>query len=209
MKNLMIIGARGFGREVYQLADECIRAGLQIKVSGFLDDKNDTLDNYNNYPPIVSSVENYLPQDDDVFICALGNPIDRKKYSQIILDKGGIFISLIHPSVRIGINSILGNGCIVNNNVILSCDVKIGDFVVLMPSSVIGHDVSIDDYSHVGSFAFMGGFSKAGKCSVLHPGSKILPHKLVGENSIVGAGSVVIRNVKFGITVLGIPAKKI
>ena len=39
--------------------------------------------------------------------------------------------------------------------------------------------------------------------------STIIAHKSVGENASVGAGSVVIRNVKDGVHVFGNPATKI
>ena len=70
MKQLLIIGARGFGREVYNLFLACKAAGLEMCCKGFLDDKKDALDGYKNYPPIISSVEDYIIQEDDVFICA-------------------------------------------------------------------------------------------------------------------------------------------
>ena len=44
MKHLLIIGARGFGREVYDLAMDCIEAGAEFDIKGFLDDKKDALD---------------------------------------------------------------------------------------------------------------------------------------------------------------------
>lgn len=59
MKNLLIIGARGFGREIYNLALESIGYGTEFTIKGFLDDKKEALDGYDGYPSIISSVENY------------------------------------------------------------------------------------------------------------------------------------------------------
>ena len=78
MKNLLIIGARGFGREVYSLAKEAQGYHKEFVVKGFLDDKADALNGMGNYPPIIDSVEHYLPEEDDVFVCALGDVVDRK-----------------------------------------------------------------------------------------------------------------------------------
>ena len=50
MKQLLIIGARGWGREVCDIAKACIAAGAEFLVKGFLDDKSDALDGYDNYP---------------------------------------------------------------------------------------------------------------------------------------------------------------
>lgn len=210
MKKLLIIGARGFGREIYNLYLTCFKAGIiDYQIKGFLDDKTDALNDYKNYPPILSSVEDYEVQEDDVFICALGDVNYKKKYVEIIQNKGGEFISLIHPLAEIGQNSKIGKGCIIRSSASISCDVMVGDFVTIMAYCVLGHDVKVADWSHIGAHCFMGGYSILEEMVTLHPCSKILPHKIVKKGSCVGAGSVVLRNVKEHTTVFGMPAKKV
>ncbi len=209
MKNLLIIGARGFGREVYDLFLKCRPQLGDVKCVGFLDDKIDALDGYNGYPPIISSVEEYTPKADDVFVCALGDVRYKRKYAEMIMAKGGRFISLIHPNAEVGLNSTIGKGCLIRAACTIDCDITIGDFVTIMGYSVLGHDCSVDEWSHLGAYTFLGGYSRIGKSVTLHPGTRILPHKSVGDNATVGAGSVVLRNVKPDTTVFGVPAKKI
>ena len=43
----------------------------------------------------------------------------------------------------------------------------------------------------------------------MHPGCIIVPHRKIGDNAVIGTGSVVLGNVKAGVTVFGNPAKKI
>lgn len=205
----MIIGARGFGREVYNLYTVCKNAGADIDCKGFLDDKTTALDGYEKYPPIISSVEDYQICDDDVFVCALGDVHYKKKYVELIKSKGGTFISLIHPSVEIGANTKIGDGCIIRYQSSISCDITIGDFVTIMGFCIIGHDAKISNYSHLGAHCFMGGFSQLEESVVMHPGSRLLPHKIIRKNSIIGAGSVVITNVKENTSMLGVPAKRL
>jgi sugar O-acyltransferase (sialic acid O-acetyltransferase NeuD family) len=206
MKNLIIIGARGFGREVYCLATETKEYNVDFDIKGFLDDKADALDGYKNYPPILDSVENYVIQENDVFICALGDPTYKKKYATIIQEKGGEFISLIHPTAHIGLNSIIGKGCIICANSFISCDVTLGDFVTVQPFSMLGHDAKVSSNCQLNTYSFLGGFVEIGNNVTLHTGAIVVPHKKVYDNSIVGAGSVAIRNVKENTTVFGIPA---
>lgn len=208
-KQLYIIGARGFGREVYNLFLECESIHSTVECAGFLDDKKDALDGYKGYPPIVSSVEDFMPKDTDVFVCALGDVKFKKKYAEIILSRGGNFISLIHPSAQIGLNTTIGEGCIIRTACSISCDITIGRFVTIMGYSVLGHDCNVRDWSHLGAYSFLGGFSQLGESVTLHPGVRLLPHKKIANSAVVGAGSVVIKNVKEGISVFGIPAKKI
>lgn len=206
MKNLLIIGARGFGREVYALALESTGYGNEFKVKGFLDDKVDALQEYNGYPLVIDSVEHYKIEVDDVFICALGDVVYKKKYVEIILSKGGNFINLIHRSAFIGQNTIMGEGCIVCRNVCISCDVQIGNYVSFQPYTVIGHDVIIGEYCHLNTYAFMGGFSVLEDMVTMHTHAVLVPHIKAERNSIIGASSVAIRKVKAGTTVYGNPA---
>jgi len=210
MKHLVIIGARGAGRETYSTAlntRECEEGLLDVK--GFLDDKSDALDSTPGYPPILSSVEDYEIQEDDVFICALGNPVWRKKYVEKILSKGGHFVNIIDKTATIGPNVKMGTGCIIKRYVGLSCDVSVGDYVFIQAYTAVGHDAKIGNYCHLNTNSFMGGYAELADGVVMQTHAILLPHKKAGEWSTIGAGSVAIRNVKAGTTVMGVPAKLI
>lgn len=207
MKNLIIIGARGFGREVYNLAKRCDGYNKEFVIKGFLDDKAEALLGFNYPSQIISSVEDYSPEKDDVFVCALGDVQWKMKYSAIILDKGGEFFNLIHPSAIIMDNVSMGKGVIIMPHVLISNDSTVGDHVTIQAFTALGHDCKIGDWSQLNSYSFMGGFCELEKGVTLNPQSVILPKLKVGENAVVGAGSVVIKNVKPKTTVFGNPAK--
>jgi len=209
MKNLLIIGARGFGREVFVLATECVGYGKDFKVKGFLDDKKNALDSYKDYPPILSPVETYEIQPDDVFICALGDVKWKKHYSEIILSKGGEFISLVHPLAHISRNVVIGKGCIMCRETSVSCDSRIGDFVTILPFSGLGHDGVIKNWTHIDSSVSCAGFVHIEEMVAIHTNATIIPKRVIGRGAIVGAGSVVIRNVSEETTVFGVPAIKL
>lgn len=210
MKHLLIIGARGFGREIYNLAINSVGYLEEFDIKGYLDDKSDALCGYEGYPSVLGSVENYSPKKDDVFICALGSVFYKKKYVNLILDKGGEFINLIHKNVAIGSNTILGKGCIFSRNVNISCDITIGDFVTLQPYTEVGHDAVIGDYCHLNTYCFLGGYSRIGELVEMNTGSFLHPHKSICNNVVVGAGAYVFKNIKKeGITVVGNPAHEL
>ncbi len=209
MKHLLIIGARGWGREVYDIAKACIEAGADFLVKGFLDDKADALNGYKDYPPIIGPVETYEIKKDDIFICALGDVKYKKQYADIIQAKGGEFISLVHPTAIIGTNAQIGKGCVVGAYANLSSDTIIGDFVTISIRAGMGHDSTIGNYSHIGGNCCISGFVTIGESVTMHPGCVMVPHRKIGNNAVIGTGSVVLSNVKANTTVFGNPAKKI
>ncbi len=207
MKQLLIIGARGWGREIYNMLPHCKGYGTEYVVKGFLDDKADALDGMPGYPPIIDSVEHYEPQKNDVFTCAMGDAHWKKHYAEIVLQKGGKFINIIHETVNLGRNTTIGQGCIVFDQVGISCEIKIGSFVTFQTYSIVGHDAKIGDYCHLGTRSFMGGGAVLGDVTTIQTNSIILPHVKVGKGCMVGAGAVVIKKVRDGDTVYGNPAK--
>lgn len=209
MKHLIIVGARGWGREVFWLAQNSIGYGTEFDIKGFLDDKADALDGLGDYPPILGPVETYEPQHDDVFTVALGIPVPKKKYVGILMANGVKFQTLVHKNAAVHPTARLGEGCIVSAYASISANVTVGNFVTFQRCSTIGHDAVIGDYCMLNSFSFMGGYAKMGECSELSTHAQIIPHLSVGNNCMVGAGSVVIRKVKDGTTVFGVPAKKV
>lgn len=206
MKELLIIGARGFGREIYNLALICNEVNQNFLIKGFLDDKKNALDGYEHYPPIINTVENYQPTENDVFVCALGNVHYKKKYTDIILQKNGKFISLVHPKATIYTNAIIGERAIVTDNVLISCDTQIGNDVIIHAGTIIGHDVKIGNNCSLGAHTFCGGYSVIEDFVTIHPHSSVMPHKTVRKNCIVGISSVIIKNTIENTTLHGNPA---
>jgi sugar O-acyltransferase (sialic acid O-acetyltransferase NeuD family) len=206
MKNLIIIGARGYGREVYNLALQCDGYNKDYLIKGFLDDKSDALVGFDNYPEIISNVENYEIQDGDVFTCALGSVKWKKHYAEIIMSQGGTFINLIHPTTIFNSNVKVGNGLIVFMYSNISNDSNIDDFVTIQGFVGIGHDSRIGKWSHINAYSFMGGFAILEEEVCLNTRATILPNVIVHKGAIVGAASLVIKNVKANTTVFGLPA---
>jgi len=210
MKHLVIIGARGFGREVFGSfveSDDFVSGKIDVK--GFLDDKADALNGLSGeWPPILGSVEDYEIESDDVFFCALGDSHWRKHYSEMIEKKGGHFINIIHRTASISPNASIGEGCFICGYTSISTNITIGNHVIIQPFCNFGHDVSIGDYASIESYVFLGGYSSVGSLSTMHTKSSIIPHKSIGNECVVGIGSVVMRNFKDGTRVFGNPAKK-
>ena len=105
MKELIIIGAGGMGRTIFDMARECMGYGEKFVIKGFLDDDSKALDGFKGYPPILGSIKDYEIQPKDVFTWSMGNIQSRKRCCEAIISRGGEFITLIHNTVRLGTNA--------------------------------------------------------------------------------------------------------
>lgn len=208
-KKLFIVGAGGFGREVYGLAQDVAAAGADWIIAGFLDYNDNALDKYcypiNNYgDPAV-----YQPAGDDYFVCAIGDPVAKLSIITQLKLKGAEFITLIHPNALIGPNCVVGEGCILCAGAVLTADVRVGNFVTINIHSGVGHDAIIDDGCTLSPHVDITGGVQLGKGVFLGSHATVLPKVKVGDFAKIGAGSVVIRNVPAHGVVFGVPAKTI
>ena len=209
MKNLVIIGAGGFGREMFATAREAVGYGETFTVKGFLDGNPSALDGFSGYPEIIGTPETYQIEENDVFITALGSIAARRRCAAMIEERGGRFISVIHRSASIGPNVTVGDGSLVAHNVVLTADIKVGRHSCVFHGTVIGHDTVLEDFTHVYSLVSVGGGVLIAKGASVFPGARIVPRVEIGAGATVGIGSAVVRGVPPGVTVFGVPAERL
>lgn len=211
MKQLIIIGARGWGREVFAAAQgtQAYRTG-EFAIKGFLDSKADAFSGLKgDYPPILCAPEDYIIQPDDIFFVAMGEPKWRKYYAEMLEQKGAHFMTIICAGAYVNPTATIGEGSFVAKWSCISDNVVLGKHTIVHTFGDLGHDVHVGDYSSIESYVFLGGYAQVGQESVMHVRSTLIRHKSIGNRVEVGASSVVIRNVPDGLHVFGNPAKRI
>jgi serine acetyltransferase len=92
---------------------------------------------------------------------------------------------------------------------LISTDVKVEDFTQIMSYCIVGHDVAIGKYCRLGDYVFLGGFTMVKDYTFIAVRATVLARLKIEEYVTIGAGSVVIKNVKANTSVFGNPAKKI
>lgn len=208
MKTLIIIGAGNIGKILYEYALLSKSYQNQWIVKGFIDNTIHSMDG-EFYPPIISTIDDYIPDKNDVFICAEVKVADRFLHSQLIRQKGGEFVNIIHPSANISKTSIMGSGVFIGAFSTISINTAILDDVLIQDHCNIGHDSRIGEYSHLYVGTILCGRNAIAPKVSIYTGSVIYPDVKIEMSATVGAGSVVNRKVKENEIVIGNPAKKI
>jgi acetyltransferase EpsM len=114
----------------------------------------------------------------------------------------------IHPSVDTAYAQI-GEGCIVQDGVILGTGVCIGAQSLVSFRVIVAHESEVGECCFLSPGVCINGRIKIEKGSFIGSGAIILPNVTVGAWSVVGAGSVVTENVPPYSTVFGAPARVI
>lgn len=208
MKNLIIIGAGGMGRTMYDLAKESLGYGVDFEIKGFIDDNVNALDGFDNYPPMLGTISDYIPQPNDVFVCSIGGH-SRKPCIEKLISKGGEFISLIHKTARIGTNVKMGKGTLVGTYTTIAADAELGDYNFIQSMTIIGHDCKIGSWNRIDSQVMMVGATTLGDNNMIHTGAMINHNVHIGSDCTIGACSFVTMDVESGSTLFSAPARRL
>lgn len=209
MKDLIIIGAGGFGREVLQWIKDCNSAkGPTWNVLGFIDDNLEVLNNIPCDKEVIGKISDHTPSANVYYTIALALPSLKKKIALDFKSKGAEFANIYHPKAIVSEFCEIGEGVILTANAKLSPNVKLGNFVTLLGSGV-GHDAELGDFSTISGYCSINGHVKVGEGAFIASNAVVAPGKKVGAWSYVGMGSMVISNVKEQTKVMGNPARRL
>ncbi|WP_143883975.1 acetyltransferase [Chryseobacterium binzhouense] len=210
MKKIAIFGAGGFGREVKTIIDEINKDNKTYDFIGYYDDGKEIGTNINDFPILGGVKElNDLNEDLSLVICVAEPKIKRKIVENINNNKIN-YPSIIHPKASKSNDYVfIGNGCVICEGVIITCNIEIENFVILNLSCTVGHDTKIGAYSSFMPSVNISGEVNIEECVYVGTGAKIINLLEIGENTIVGAGAVVSKSLPKNCTAVGIPAKPI
>lgn len=216
MKDIVIIGAGGFAKEVAFLIEEINKAAsfpmwnlLGYAVAELIDKDKDT-PVYNGKYPVVMHEDRLLTYEDEIAVAfGIGSPkILRNVYQKLKGYPHITFPNVIHPNMIFDSDRIeMGVGNVICAGNIFTTDIVIGSCNVFNLQCTYGHDVIIGDFSVFNPGVNLSGGVHVEGGSLIGTGAKILQYIKIGHNAIVGAGAVVTKDVLPDTTVIGVPAK--
>jgi len=194
-----IIGAGGFGREVYwSLGDE-----ERTTAVFFVDEKYWSGDDEKILP-----LSKFDPSEYEVVV-AIGDPKSRRSVVESLPIQTKYFTH-IHPSVKLLASDIeIGQGSIICAGTIITTNVILGSHTHLNLQTTIGHDCRIGDYFTTAPGAKVSGNCNIGKCVYVGTNASIKEKISITDNVTIGLNGGVVKSIIESGVYIGTPVVKI
>lgn len=196
---LVIIGAGGHGKVI---ADNALKNGYRDIC--FVDDR--AVGMCMGFPIVGTTGD--IPNLDDGktdFVIGIGSNGVRKR----IAEKYDVnWVTLIHPSVQIGVQVSIGKGTVVMAGAIINACASIGEHCIVNTGAIVEHDNVIGDYVHLSPRSVLGGTVRVGSQTHVGIGAVVRNNVEICEMCTIGAGAVVVKNIDHSEVYVGVPAKE-
>lgn len=140
---------------------------------------------------------------------AIGDCSTRLRLAEQARSAGFQLARAIHPRAVVAASARVGDGSVIAAGTVINPGATLGENVIVNTSATVDHECSIADGVHVGPGVHLGGLVTVERGAWLGIGATIRDRVRIGEHSIIGAGSVILRDVPPNVVVYGVPGKVI
>ena len=198
MKNIVIIGAGGLGRETEWLIERINNSKQEAEwnILGYVDD-NIPKGQKIRHSSVICNIDDLLNVNDKTYVViAIANVYTRKKIYEKLKENLNLeFPNLIDPTAITG-DVDFGMGNIIFANVVMTIDVKVGNFAVIIYNCTIAHNAELADFVTIYPNANVSGNVHVSSLVEIGTGSQITQLKSVCSNVVIGAGAVIVKSIK-------------
>ena len=202
MRDLLILGTEVHAAEMVEIVERVNRVNPTWNLLGLIALKEDQIGRTINGASVLGP-----PSDIERFSHACCVPENTWPHEQTIPRER--LVSLIDPSVFVSRTAQIGVGCVFYPHCYIGLKARIGDRVFCLSNSVINHDDVIEDHVIIASGVTLAGFVTVESDCYLGQGSVCREFLRIGRGSLIGMGSVIIRDVPPNSVMAGNPARKL
>jgi sugar O-acyltransferase (sialic acid O-acetyltransferase NeuD family) len=206
MLSVVIYGAGGLGREIFDTLMFINAKKLAYNVVGYIDDTREPGSVVNGVSVLGGCSELAKMHGKVEIILGIAVPAVRKEL-HARYKKDFLFPNIIHPTAFVSPFAELGEAILIQSNCIIAANAKIGDGVMMNAHSGVGHDAQVDEYCSIMSYCDLAGNTRLGELSFVGTGVKVIPLTSIAAESYLCAGAVVFKDVLNKSKLLGNPAK--
>lgn len=212
MKSIIILGTGGNCIDILDAVNEINSASPEkiYACAGFLDDDENLHGKKFFGVEVLGALDTAMSFRDCFFVNGIGSYLNFWRKPDIIaktkipLER---FETIVHPAASVSKMAKLGRGTVILQNATIASNVSIGNHVVVLPNSIVSHDCIIGDFCCIAGGVSISGGARVGVCCYLGTNSSINNNVNIGNKSLVGMGSVVLKDVKENSVVAGNPAR--
>ncbi len=206
IRRILIVGAGGFGREVFLWAQDAW-PGEVSKISGFLSAEIDHTAKCDCLLPVVGDPAAFEPAAGDALLLAIGIPRVRRAVAESLLARGAEFLTLVHPTSIVAPSARIGTGSILCPYAIVSDSASLGRFALVNYHASLGHDAAAGDYAVLSPYATLGGHAQIESDVFMGMHASVGPGKRVGARSKLSANSCALADAPADSIVFGVPGR--
>lgn len=190
MKNIIIIGAGGLGREVLDLIQNSTSQNQSYKVLGFADDALPKGFLINGYE-ILGTLSQCLNFSNIYFVIAIGNPSIRLKVFDQLKQHQQVLCNVIHPTAQLSPFAVIepDAGVLLFGNSFVGPNTKIGANVLIHQNAIIGHDTIIGNHGIVMQSCVLNGQITLESAVMIGPLTVINGKHIIRKSGVIVAGS--------------------
>ncbi len=202
MTNILILGAGGHAKEVFSTIQDINAISKKYNVIGFYDDMTDRTRLLDRR--VYKTMED-IKNGDIKLIIGVGTPEAKSILITKFRNRNFEFERLIHPTTLVSPYAHIGKGAVIQSYCIIQPDVKIGDYFTCNDNVQIGHDTIIGNNVHINSNVNISGGAYIGDDTFIGVKATIMSVR-IGKNCIIGACSLINKDVPDNSKAKGIPA---
>ena len=196
MKDLIIIGAGGFAKELLGYINHDKSKGLleDINLKGILVDYFEHYKKLNEPLNYLGKIREYEIQKNDIFIIAIGENPGRNIIIDYLESQNAKFFSYIHSSCYVNPSAKFEEGLIMAPFSIINANVKLGKHAFINSFSGIGHDCVVGDRAILYPYAAINGNCTIGNNLTMGTKATVFPKTNLGNNCTITSHSYVKSN---------------
>lgn len=209
MRDLVIVGAGGHGRELLDVVEAINAVEPTWRFLGFLDDGAPPADPLGRRGARVVGPLAALAELSAAYAIGIGVSETRQRVDVLASAADRESAVLVHPLASIGSDVELGPGVVLAAGARVTTNVRLGRHTHLNVGAVVSHDVRIADYGTLSPGALVNGTVTLEECVLLGTAAVVTPGCTIGRRTWVGAGAVVLHDLPAGVVAAGVPARVI
>ncbi|QYY30516.1 acetyltransferase [Cupriavidus pinatubonensis] len=207
MENIVIIGSGGHAKSVI----DAVETQRKHHIVGLIDTSRREVMGYRvlgDEAALPILVREYRI---DGALIAIGDNSARAQVAKRImaLCPGLRFPAAIHPATSIGRGTTIGEGSVVMAGVVINACSTVGRHCIINTGACVDHDCEVGDYASLAPGVVTGGECKIGVFSAIGLGANLIHGITVGDDVVIGAGSLVARDIEPLTVAYGLPSKVI